>query len=82
MTSMETQLRDRYLRDTDCRHGLYVVDWFLCPQWNKTDHREARALSLMPGTIAAARAHFEAQAGELTGRGIVLQARVINAALQ
>ncbi len=29
-TAMETQLRDRYLRENQCGHGLYLVMWFLC----------------------------------------------------
>jgi hypothetical protein len=82
LTAMENQLRDRYLRDTDCRHGLYLVGRFLCPQWDKADHREARARSLMPGTMAAAQALFESQARQLSGEGVVLQARVLNGALR
>lgn len=27
-TAMETQLVARYLKDNDCRHGLYLVGWF------------------------------------------------------
>ncbi len=27
-TAMETQLVGRYLKDNDCRHGLYLVGWF------------------------------------------------------
>lgn len=32
-TAMEKQLVNRYLDKNDCRHGLYVVGWFLCDAW-------------------------------------------------
>jgi hypothetical protein len=35
LTAMKTQLLDRYLKESDCRHGLYVVGWFYCEQWDK-----------------------------------------------
>jgi hypothetical protein len=38
-TAMETQLLSRYLSDNDCRHGIYLVFWFLCSAWSKKDPR-------------------------------------------
>ena len=38
-TAMETQLVNRYLKDNDCRHGIYLVGWFLCDAWSTTDSR-------------------------------------------
>jgi hypothetical protein len=38
-TAMETQLVNRYLKDNDCRHGIYLVGWFLCDVWSKRDSR-------------------------------------------
>ena len=38
-TAMETQLVNRYLKDNDCRHGIYLVGWFLCGAWSKRDSR-------------------------------------------
>jgi hypothetical protein len=32
--AMKTQLVDRYLRDNRCQHGLYLVGWFNCEQWD------------------------------------------------
>ncbi len=29
-TAMQTQLKDRYLHDNACSHGVYVVGWFMC----------------------------------------------------
>jgi hypothetical protein len=39
LTAMETQLIDRYLADSQCRCGLYLVGWFNCPQWDRRDSR-------------------------------------------
>jgi hypothetical protein len=38
-TAMQTQLVNRYLKGNDCRHGIYLVGWFLCNAWSKTDSR-------------------------------------------
>src|SRR5258708_37673741 len=43
-SAMKTQLVDRYLKDTACRHGLYLVGWFNCPQWDSADERRNPAL--------------------------------------
>lgn len=82
LTAMEVQLRDRYLHDNDCRHGLYVVGWFLCPQWDDTDRGEKKARSQMPATPDAARLLFDDQAAKLSKGGIVLNAYVLNVALR
>lgn len=37
--AMEDQLLNRYLKNTGCLHGIYVVAWFLCDQWNREDSR-------------------------------------------
>ena len=50
-SAMQLQLRDRYLKDNDCYHGLYVVGWYLCPQWDADDYRLDAATRLMPATI-------------------------------
>jgi len=36
---MERQLANRYLKDTSYHHGLYIVGWYFCPQWNDSDYR-------------------------------------------
>jgi hypothetical protein len=82
LTAMETQLRNRYLRDNDCRHGLYVVGWFLCPQWDTNDSRRAEALRHMPPKIEEANATFEAQARGLSTGGVTLRSVLINASLR
>lgn len=78
-TAMQTQLRDRYLKDNRCQHGLYLVGWFVCPQWDASDRRR----SDVPGmTLKDARHHFDDQARAISQDGVVLRAFVANAALR
>lgn len=43
-SAMKTQLVDRYLKDNQCRHGLYLVGWFNCDQWDKKHYRKNKLL--------------------------------------
>jgi len=38
-TDMKDQLKDRYLRENQCQHGVYLVGWFLCDRWSASDYR-------------------------------------------
>lgn len=39
-SDMKEQLKDRYLKDNQCRYGIYLVGWFLCDSWDKNkDYR-------------------------------------------
>lgn len=38
-TALVSQLAGRYLCDNECRHGIYLVGWFACPQWDESDLR-------------------------------------------
>lgn len=42
LTAMKTQLRDRYLEDNIGCHGIYVVGWYKCSQWDTSDSRSGR----------------------------------------
>jgi hypothetical protein len=75
---MEGQLRDRYLHDNQCRHGLYLVGWFMCDQWDRKDDRRGRTPKM---TAAEAQSQFDAQARTLSG-SVQLRAVVLNAALR
>jgi hypothetical protein len=79
-TAMETQLVDRYLKNNDrCRHGLYLVGWFNCEQWDNADSRKGRA----PGcSIDVAREQFEEQARQLSQRDLHIRAVVLDTALR
>ena len=77
-TAMRTQLRDRYLLDSDCRHGLYLVGWFRCMQWSSRDDRQ----KTVPWTsLDEARVELAGQAGQLTS-DVTIRSYVLNAALR
>ena len=44
--AMKTQLVDRYLKDNQCQHGLYLIGWFNCEQWDNKDRREGQVRDL------------------------------------
>lgn len=78
-TAMETQLVERYLQDTACRHGLYLVGWFNCEQWDNEDKRKRRA----PGYgIEVAREKFKEQARGLSKAEVRVASVVLDAALR
>jgi hypothetical protein len=65
-TSMEGQLGQRYLSSGVTRHGVYLVGWFDCPQWNSKDYRRhQRAYS----DLGEARRACAEQAQELSRPG-------------
>ncbi len=78
-TAMETQLVGRYLKDNQCQHGLYLIGWFNCDQWDDGDSRKQRAPKL---SIDEAQKQFAAQAAELSRQGVRIKALLINAALR
>jgi hypothetical protein len=79
VTALEAQLVDRYLRDNQCRHGVYLVGWFMCDAWSRDDGRRAHAgydslasceAALSEQAVIASRAH-----------GVTVKARVIDCRL-
>jgi hypothetical protein len=77
--AMKTQLVDRYLKDNRCQHGLYLIGWFDCVQWDSNDPRKSQVPQL---SRAEAKAKFEAQAEELSRQGVRIRAFILNAALR
>lgn len=77
--AMKTQLVDRYLRDNRCQHGLYIIGWFDCVQWDSNDYRKTQVPQL---SKAEAKAKFEAQAEELLKQGVRIRAFILNTALR
>ena len=75
--AMQTQLRDRYLKDNKCSFGLYLVGWFNCFLWDKDDTRRPPRLDL-----ESARKQFSDQASSLSHDGIIIQSVVLNTALR
>ena len=77
--AMKTQLVDRYLRDNRCQHGLYLIGWFNCDQWDNSDYRKREAPSL---GIPEAQSQFDSQATELSKQGAQIKAFVMDTALR
>jgi len=75
--AMQTQLVERYLKDNRCQHGLYLIGWFNCNQWDNKDSRKPPKLS-----IKEARQKFETQAADLSKQGVKVKAVVLNTALR
>ena len=78
-TAMEKQLVNRYLKDNTCQHGIYLIGWFNCEQWDNSDSRKNKA----PKTnIYEARKKFEKQAEQLSQSGVQVKAFILNTALR
>jgi hypothetical protein len=76
---MSTQLAGRYLKDNNCQHGLYLVGWFLCEQWDGSDRRKKQT----PKTdIAEIQKELDQQAETLSAGEMHVRALVLNTALR
>ncbi|MBN1830231.1 MAG: hypothetical protein JW884_13955, partial [Deltaproteobacteria bacterium] len=80
-TAMRDQLANRYLRDKEYHHGIYLVGWFDCPQWDSSSHGGRHTPKSSP-TLEQARDFFANQAKELSQGECVIQAFVLNCALR
>src|SRR5207249_2753776 len=76
---MKEQLRDRYLAQSSCGHGLYLVGWFSCAQWDGDDSRKKRTPKM---TLQEAQQFFDDQAATLSQEGLCIRALVLNTALR
>lgn len=75
--AMETQLVGRYLKDNQCRHGLYLVGWFNCKEWNGYfGKQKAPKLS-----AEEAQRQFDQQAAALSVEGVQVRVFVLNTGL-
>jgi hypothetical protein len=77
-TAMETQLVNRYLKHNDCRHGIYLVGWFLCDAWSKRDSRR-RAVKFK--TLNELNEHLTQQARRVSRAGNLIRAVVLDASI-
>lgn len=77
--AMETQLVGRYLFDNQCRHGLYLVGWFNCPQWDDEDRRKKTAARRDPHKV---RERLETRATEFSKENLHVRPMVLNTALR
>ena len=77
-TAMQTQLRDRYLKENQCGHGLYLVAWFLCDKWKD----ESRKRKTPQWTLEEAQKFFQRQATDLSRPGEMLCSAVLDPRLR
>jgi len=72
---METQLRDRYLKENRCKDGIYLAGWFICRKWGSTDHRKKQC---SPMTLPEAKTFFSKQASALSEDGFQIESYVLD----
>jgi hypothetical protein len=75
---MREQLRDRYLRENQCSHGIYLVAWFLCDSWAE----ERRKKHTPKWEVERVTRFFEQQALQLSTPDELLRSFVLNATLR
>jgi hypothetical protein len=77
MADMEGQLRDRYLKNSGCRVGLYVVAHFTATNWRTSDNRRSKSIAWEIGLL---RQRLAEQALDLSG-GVLIRSFVLDASL-
>ena len=77
--AMKERLVDRYLKDNECRHGLYVVGWFSCDRWDDGDYRKTDAPRW---PIEEARQRFATQTREYSSEDTYVESFVLDARLR
>jgi len=78
LTAMETQLRDRYLKNNRCKYGIYLVGWFSCPGWDLKDSRRKKCSRM---SLEEAKEFFAGQAAALSVDGYAIKSYVLNLSL-
>jgi hypothetical protein len=68
LTDMQNQLRDRYMKNSSCRTGLYVAAHFSAQSWDKSDYRRAKSDAWQTAEL---RSLLKAQAKELSGSVLI-----------
>lgn len=76
--AMRTQLVDRYLADNPGCHGLYVVGWFHCEQWDRDDPRRRPPYP----SLEHAQEQLASQADHFSNELHIVRALVLNTALR
>lgn len=78
LTAMESQLRNRYLKDNKYKYGIYLTGWFSCAKWDDADIKKSRCLNLSLSEIKAA---LDQQARELSSDGYSIRSYVLDVSL-
>jgi len=77
--AMQNQLVNQYLQDNESQYGLYLIGWFNCSQWDKSDSRCGKSPEI---TLEQAREKFTKQAESLSQSGVNIRSFVLNASLR
>jgi hypothetical protein len=76
--NMETQLRDRYLRNNRCQSGIYLVGWFSSPKWKEDDPKKKQCSRV---SVEEARQRLSQQALRLSKEGFDIRSYVLDVPL-
>lgn len=77
-TAMKEQLLERYMEESDCHYGIYLIGWFKCAKWGEESGKRKRKPVM---TIEEAKCFFDVQATKLTSEKKKLFAYVMDARL-
>ena len=69
----------RYMRESDCQYGIYLIGWFNCERWSDEDPRRSKAPKI---SIDEARNEFAQQALSLCEKHINVASFVMNTGLR
>ena len=72
---MEEQLKKRYLMANLCKYGIYLVGWFLCDPWDKSDYRYDDNPKM---NFAEVESFFIEQTKSLSGNGYYLNSYILD----
>jgi hypothetical protein len=71
-TAMKTQLVERYLKDNSCQHGIYLVGWYHCAQWEPKNDAAKENL----------KNSLEKQAKDLSTAGLAIKPMLLDVSLR
>lgn len=79
--AMETQLLNRYLKESSYQYGFYVVGWFNCDCWSDNDYRKQDARRIGGSDVSVVRDRFEAQAKNLSSQNKLIKSMILDITL-
>ncbi|SEP46878.1 NACHT domain-containing protein [Propionispora vibrioides] len=79
-SAMETQLANGYLKENECNHGVYLVGWFNCKQWDPDD-KSSRRQAFKNDYVGLVR-KLDRQAEQLSIGDVLIKAFVIDVSLR
>ena len=80
-TALTTQLVDRYLYPAgEAEHGMFLVGWYDCPQWEASDRRRAQARKHR--TMGKLGGLLRRQAAKVRSRGLSVEMRILDIRLE